>query len=254
MNKYLKNLKKIEFVITYACTGSCKHCSEGAHKQSGEHIAPNIAADAVRKTAKLHPITTVMTFGGEPLLYPESVFTIHKAAAELNIPKRQVITNGYFSKDGEQIRKIAAQLAESGVNDLLLSVDAFHQETIPIETVKCFAMAAKNAGVPIRTQPAWLVSPKADNPYNRKTKAILEEFAKLGITENEGNIIFPKGSALIYLKEYFKGEIAEDPYREDPKNVTCASVSPNGDVLGGNVYRQDMAEILERYTPELYIE
>jgi len=254
MNEYLKNLKKIEFVITYACTGSCKHCSEGDHKRCGEHIEPNVAADAVRKITAAYQIKTVMTFGGEPLLYPEAVYAVQKAALEMNIPKCQVITNGYFTKDGGKIRETAEKLAASGVNDLLLSVDAFHQETIPIETVKCFAMAAKNAGVPIRTQPAWLVSREHDNPYNRKTKAILEEFAKLGIRENEGNIIFPKGSALIYLKEYFKGEIAEDPYREDPKNVTCASVSPNGDVLGGNVYRQDMAEILERYTPELYIE
>jgi len=28
-NQYLKNPNKIEFVVTYACTGHCKHCSEG---------------------------------------------------------------------------------------------------------------------------------------------------------------------------------------------------------------------------------
>lgn len=38
MNKYLKNLQRIEFVITYACTGRCKHCSEGEHTALGEHI------------------------------------------------------------------------------------------------------------------------------------------------------------------------------------------------------------------------
>ena len=39
-----------------------------------------------------------MTFGGEPLLYPETVCKIHSAAKEMNIPKRELITNGYFSK------------------------------------------------------------------------------------------------------------------------------------------------------------
>ena len=37
-NEYLKNLKKIEFVITNACTGRCKHCSEGNHSLKGESI------------------------------------------------------------------------------------------------------------------------------------------------------------------------------------------------------------------------
>ena len=51
MNQYLKNLNKIEFVVTYACTGRCKHCSEGEHTSCGERIDPEIAADAVRKIA-----------------------------------------------------------------------------------------------------------------------------------------------------------------------------------------------------------
>ena len=126
MNQYLKNLNKIEFVVTYACTGRCKHCSEGDHASCGERIDPGIAADAVRKIAVEYDIQTVMTFGGEPLLYTDAVCAIMTAAKELNIPKRQVITNGYFSKNANKIREIAEQLASCGVNDLLLSVDAFH--------------------------------------------------------------------------------------------------------------------------------
>ena len=45
-NQYLRNLNKIEFVVTYACTGRCKHCSEGDHASCGERIDPKIAADA----------------------------------------------------------------------------------------------------------------------------------------------------------------------------------------------------------------
>ena len=101
MNPYLKNLNKLEFVVTYACTGRCKHCSEGDHTDCGERIDPVIAADAVRRIATEYDIRTVMTFGGEPLLYPDAVYAFMTAAKELNIPKRQVITNGYFSKDAD---------------------------------------------------------------------------------------------------------------------------------------------------------
>ena len=193
MNQCLKNLNKIEFVVTYACTGRCKHCSEGDHANFGEHIDPQIAADAVRKIAAEYEIKTVMTFGGEPLLYTDAVYAIMTAASELNIPRRQVITNGYFSKNADKIHEVAEQLAVCGVNDLLLSVDAFHQETISLCLVKQFAAEAKKCGIPIRLQPAWLVSATDDNPYNRKTREILGSFADVKIPVGEGNVIFPEG-------------------------------------------------------------
>ena len=247
MNQFLKNLNKIEFVVTYACTGRCKHCSEGDHTSCGEWIDPGIAADAVRKIASAYGITTVMTFGGEPLLYADAVYAIMKTAKELNIPRRQVITNGYFSKNDDKIREVAERLSKCGVNDLLLSVDAFHQETIPLNVVRLFAAETRKCGIPIRLQPAWLRSATDDNPYNRKTKELLDCFADMEISVGEGNVIFPEGNALKYLAEYFTDTLPENPYVEDPRDVRCISFSPNGDVLGGNVYERDIMEIIEDY-------
>lgn len=249
MNKYLKNLKKIEFVITYACTGRCKHCSEGDHKSCGVHIDPAIAADAVKKIVSAYDVKTVMTFGGEPLLYPESVYAVMHAAKESGVAHRQIITNGYFSKNEERIREVVRRLSECGVNDLRLSADAFHQEYIPLEPVKIFATEAKKAGIPIRVQPAWLVSREDGNEYNLKTKDIIAEFALLDIEEADGNVIFPEGNALKYFSEYFTNDIPENPYVEDPTDVRCISFDPDGEVLGDNVYKTDIMEILKNYTP-----
>ena len=249
MNQYLKNLNKIEFVVTNACTGKCKHCSEGDHDGCGTHIDADVAADAVRKIAGAYDIKTVMTFGGEPLLYPHAVYAIIGAATELEIARRQVITNGYFSQKAEKVSEVAKRLAACGVNDLLLSVDAFHQETIPLDAVHDFAERAVACGIPVRLSPAWLVKREHDNPYNRKTREILDRFADLRIPVGEGNVIFPEGNALKYLAEYFTDERPENPYADDPRDVRCASLLPNGDVLGGNVYRKDVLEILQSYTP-----
>ena len=246
-NEYLKNLRKIEFVVTYACTGRCRHCSEGDHESCGERIDPAVAADAVRRIAKAYDIQTVMTFGGEPLLYVDVVEQIMRAATERQISRRQVITNGYFTKNTEKIRSVAKRLAACGVNDLLLSVDAFHQETIPIDVVRSFAEAAKGYGIPIRFQPAWLVSEADVNPYNCQTGSILESLRDLEIPVSDGNVIFSEGNAKKYLSEYFTSDPPENPYEEDPRDVRCISFSPNGDVLDGNVYRQDVMEILEGY-------
>ena len=253
MNKHLKNLNKIEFVVTYACTGRCKHCSEGDHKPSGEYIDPKIAEEAVIRVAAEYGIKTVMTFGGEPLLYTGAVYSVMRAAKELGIPRRQVITNGYFTKSADVMREIAEALADCGVNDLLISVDAFHQETIPLGTVRQFAAEAKRAGIPMRLQPAWLVSRDDDNLYNRKTREILDSFADMDIPESDGNVIFPEGNAKRYLAEYFKDEQPQNPYEDDPFDVRCLSFEPNGNVLGGNVYKQDIMEIIDNYNPKKVI-
>lgn len=250
MNKYLQNLNRIEFVVTMACTGKCKHCSQGDHK-TNENIDKDIAADAIRKTAKEYNIKSVMTFGGEPLLYPETICEIHKAAKEMNIPKRQLITNGYFSKDINKIREVAKMLSECGVNDILLSVDAFHQETIPIEYVKAFAENIVNNKLQIRVHPAWLVSEDDNNKYNIITREILSEFNTMGIETSDGNVIFPSGNALKYLSEYFESSDTENnPYEEDPADIKAICFSANGDILRSNIYKQDISEILASYLPE----
>lgn len=106
------------------------------------------------------------------MLYPETVCQIHSAAKEMNIPNRELITNGYFSKDINRIKNVAHMLAESGVNCVMLSVDAFHQETIPLEYVKVFAQAVLDVRISIYTHPAWLVSSDYDNKYNLQTRKI----------------------------------------------------------------------------------
>ena len=249
-NKYLMNLNKIEFVITSACTGRCKHCSQGDHTFDGKNINSAIAADAVRRVAAEYDIKTVMTFGGEPLLYPDTVYEIMSAARDMNVPKRQVITNGYFSKDKDKIRQVAEGLALCGVNDLLLSVDAFHQETIPLDVVMNFASEAVRFGIPTRLQPAWLVSAEDDNPYNLKTREILGKFSTLNIPISDGNVIFPEGNAMRFLSEYFGDSVPKNPYVDNPFDVRCLSFSPNGDVLDGNVYFSDILKIVESYNPE----
>ncbi len=249
MNRYLRNLNRIEFVVTNACTGKCKHCSQGEHNGS-EKINGIAAADAVRKIAREYNIKSVMTFGGEPLLCPETVYEIHKAAMEMDIPKRQLITNGFSGKDLDKISFVAEQIIGSGVNEVLLSVDAFHQETIPVDYVIAFAECIFASGVVLKAHPAWLVSPESDNYYNNLTRKILDKFNNIGIETGEGNIVFPSGNALKYFKEYFDlNKETKNPYQENPRDIRAICFSANGDILGKNIYNQDIIEILENYIP-----
>ena len=247
MNNYLKNLNRVEFIVTYDCTGKCKHCSEGEHSYTGVHLEKS-AAEVLKRIKEEYSLTSVMTFGGEPLLYPDTVYGIHNAATELGIEKRQLITNGFFSNDTELIKSVAEKLSRCGVNDILLSVDAFHQETIPLEIVKKFAYEIKNRGLNIRISPAWLVSREDENPYNEITGKIIREFENAGISEASGNVIFPAGNALKYLKEYFdENEEYINPYEDNPEDIRSISIEPDGTVFGESIYEKDIMKILTIY-------
>lgn len=238
-------------MLTFACTGRCKHCSEGEHTSTGEHIDGDVAVDLVRKVTGEYKINSLMIFGGEPLLYPEEVCKIQSAARDLKIIERQIITNGFFSCNETKIKSVAEALAESGANDILLSVDAFHQETIPIEPVMAFAKAVHSLGVSkFRVHPAWITGEDADNLYNNKTREILAEFNFIGIPTSSGNVIFPSGNALKYLGEYFDLSLPRtNKYTENPHDIKAICVNPNGDVLGDNIYKTDILEILSNYEP-----
>ena len=258
-------VRRIEFMVTYGCTGACQHCSVSDCRTvpaAKQFVRPDKAAEAVTQLAEMFDISSVMTFGGEPLLVPETVCAVHRAAADAGIPTRQLITNGYFTKNSDRIRAVAESLYAAGVNDLLLSVDAFHQRTIPLDIVRRFAEKVCRTGLTkFRLQPAWLVNRAHENLYNAETERILASFRDLGLSENEGNDVFMAGDAIKNFAEYYPAPCLDltdtcgsMPYTEPLDRVTNLSIVPNGDavVCGfviGNIYREPVAEIVQRYDP-----
>jgi MoaA/NifB/PqqE/SkfB family radical SAM enzyme len=203
-----------------------------------------------------------MCFGGEPLLYFNEVKDIMSEAAACGIGKRQLITNGFFTNNKEKLTAVVTALEEAKVDDILLSVDAFHQETIPWESVYEFARRVKEGNqISIRLHPAWVVNQEHDNPYNNRTKQILSRFDDLKLIVSRGNDIFPAGNALENLAEYFPEpeldlayRCGDAPYSTRLDQVDSISIEPNGNVTVccfpiGNIYEEDIDTIIDRYNP-----
>jgi len=267
ISKYIY-IDRIEFVLTWQCGGKCKHCQVGDDinkTDSHRHVLSEYAVEAVKKLSSVYNLKSVMTFGGEPLHYPEVAAAIHKAATDSGIETRQIITNGYFTNNADRSKAVAKMLADAGVNNLLISIDAFHQEYIPIEPVYRFVLdviEAKVCGAFI--YPAWLINKENQNPYNEKTKEILEKFSDLSIRVSEykncveiGGL---DGNAVNLLRDYCdqsNSEILESNTSEpcqEPLNITNISIVPNGDVMVcefviGNIYTEDIIDIIARYDP-----
>ena len=102
MNKYI-NLERIEFVVTDSCSGKCKHCSNGERLDKSGSVNADSAVHAIEQLTKRFKIESVMTFGGEPLLFADTVCRIHTAARDCGVTKRQLITNGFFTNDSKKL-------------------------------------------------------------------------------------------------------------------------------------------------------
>jgi MoaA/NifB/PqqE/SkfB family radical SAM enzyme len=257
---------RIEFIVTYLCNSSCSHCQLGEEEKGKRfpiHADKDKAVEIVRKVGQAYAPKSIMTFGGEPLLYPKIVCAIHEQAKKVGILLREVITNGFWSTKTEEIQEIAQNLAKSGVNDVSISVDGFHQEFIPLETVKKAAESAIEAGIErVEWNPCWVVSKNHDNKYNRRTKAILQSLRSLHVKEGEGNYVRPEGRALSYLAEFLpprtsvpKEKCGDIPYTEKLDSVKTISIEPDGRVAVcqnfhiGNAYESDVIDILDNYDP-----
>lgn len=261
-NKYI-DLNRLEFSITDLCSSSCRHCSVKKHEEQKIHIDKSWAVNTIKRASERYKLESIMTFGGEPLLFPETVFAIHKAALDAGVPVRQIITNGYWTKDMAKIEEIAFGLAESGVNKILISVDAFHQEYIPVEAVKKAAKALqKYSSINLKWSPCWVVSEKDHNQYNEVTNKILKELEELNINVGRGNVVSPEGAALENLKEYLpkkknllKSRCTDMPYTDPLDSIKSVSIESNGDVAVcrgfriGNVANEDINAILDSYDP-----
>ena len=263
MSRYL-TVNRIEFAITYLCNAKCKHCYSIQNKESfPKHIDKSLAVKIVKKVGEKYRPESIMTFGGEPLLFPEIVCAIHEEAMNMRIPCREIITNGYWSKDAKKIKEIAKNLAESGVNEIIFSVDAFHQEHIPLDIVRKSVESCLQVGIEnIVWNPCWVVSEDNDNQYNQKTKSILKELEDLPVRKSEGNIMEADGLALINLKEFLPpkdkiptGKCGDMPYTDPLDSIRSICVEPDGriavckDFHIGNASETDIIELLEGYNP-----
>lgn len=257
------HIHRIVFSVTNQCTGKCKHCQLGDQLNcSSAKVNIDKGRNAIQKLSQMFTIESMMTFGGEPLLYADVTCALHETAKQCNIAGRGIITNGFFSKNREKIAQTAQRLIQSGVNSILLSVDAFHQEIIPIEFVHFFAEKIVEQDFKnIKLHPAWLVNSDHANPYNQRTRELLAQFSDLNIQPSGGNAIFLSGNAAKYLNSYYeKKEVDLDfacgkfPYTTPLDKIDEINIAPNGDVnvchfIIGNIYEEDIEEIIQRYNP-----
>lgn len=190
------------------------------------------------------------------MLYPERAIKLFQKAKELGVPKIESITNGFWGKDKTRAQSLAAQLKEAGVNEVLISVDAFHLPHIPLDYPRNVALASLAAGIDrVAWNVAILENVDAPNKYDKQTKEILQILSPLNIKVHF-NKVLPKGRARKNFQDFFPRQPLKGgcPEKETALvNPNCLSLDPFGwasiceDLAIGNAKKMPLSKLLIEY-------
>jgi hypothetical protein len=259
-------LKGLDILLTYECTGRCAHCCyrAGPGKNSTMTLAE---VEAVLDEVADQPLEWILLFGGEPFLCYDLLRRAVPLAAELATV--YVFTNGYWARDPEIARRLLAGLQDVGLDYILFSVDAFHQAHVPLERVAIGIEAARALGYgTIDVDNCCLGEPDADNAFNRQVRDIMARLGEMcdlsgvritqgpcrmvGRAVDELSPLLPQQSAQwtrCPLPDYLGGDLcAPNGIEIHPGGWVnfCAGLSL------GNARRRPLGQILADYDPAAY--
>ena len=168
------------------------------------------------EAVSLSNLESFMVFGGEPMLFPDQTISAFSKAQKQRIPKISMLTNGVWGKTEQKAEELACRMEKSGLNILGISVDAFHQQFIPLEYPQRAALASIHAGISEVTWNVTVVeSLSGKNKYDRKTAKILKLLKPVGI-EAHMHKVLPVGRAARNLRRYLKRESLSGSCIGDP--------------------------------------
>jgi organic radical activating enzyme len=258
-------VKVADFLLTFKCPSTCKHCSYKAGPERKGHMNPEDIESYLQILAEAQPIQSVGAHGGEPFLYYELLKGMIETANNLGIHRIWVITNGYWAKDKSEANKKLAELKKAGLTSITFSVDSFHQEYIPLEHAKNGIEIAAGLGFERVCVDAYFldepnIQTRFDNIYDQLTSQGLENMEKLEVMINRRRVGF-EGRAATELTKYVneKIETPQGPCQipfwiggnlENPEGIEIdyeGNVTLCPGICIGNTKTTPLKQILEQY-------
>ncbi len=245
----------LDLILTYQCPSRCRHCMY--HARPGN--APSISSEAVESCLEFPDFQSISIHGGEPLLFPEEVFSMLELARNNGIDDNWLITNGFWGEGRERAKETLTVLRESGLANICFSVDAFHQEWIPFAAVlTCLEEALSFDFTTVSVDAYFLEGRDADNPWDRKTSELLTCILHPGVEVNERGLTFyGRGSGLTegLDKERLPGGRCSPPFWLGPslESPHTVELDPYGNVTLcpgiriGDAYEEPLPTTLADY-------
>lgn len=119
-------------ITNYVCTAACRHCMFGSSPDCPkEYITPETAGNLASLLAEAGT-SSVHIGGGEPFMNFSALLVLIDALNRHGIGIDYIETNAFWAKDDEIVRNRLWELTKRGVTTVMVSVDPFHIEYVPL--------------------------------------------------------------------------------------------------------------------------
>jgi MoaA/NifB/PqqE/SkfB family radical SAM enzyme len=243
------NLKGIHFLLSYQCTAECDHCFVwGSPFLKGTFSLTDVES-ILKQAKKLKSVESVCFEGGEPFLhYPVMIESLKKAKS-MGF-KLVVVTNCYWATSFENAVQWISPLAEMGVDEIDVSADLYHGESLVSPEAANAIKVLKRFKIPFK------IFSIEENPSAPKRRIA-------GASFSCGKVVY-KGRAAVKLTSKGKGrkpvirgwrEFTECK-EEDIENPKRVHVDPLGyvhvcqGISIGNFKKEPFSKIVRSYDPE----
>lgn len=135
------------FHVTYTCPLECSHCCFSSGPKNKDKLSLDIVLETIENLDRKN-IGLVAFTGGEPLLFGENLNRAISKAHQLGFTTR-VVTSAYFANSIENGRSIISKLRNSGLDELSISWDDYHEKYVDFACVKNAFKAARELGISV---------------------------------------------------------------------------------------------------------
>lgn len=258
----MNKISEFEIALSYKCSTQCAFCYANCSPNFSKVIDLPLALRCINSISSEYKLRTIGLLGGEPTLHRPVLLSLISQARANNIPNIMMFTNGEWGRNISEIEKMCFELKNAGLTEIILSVDYFHQLTIPLENCLQIASKATENGLRVRFSMCCLENISSDNIVDKRNREIQGKISSLLNVPIQYQTLrfFGRASKLIthYPKLHSATEVNHPCLHKDFfGSLQC----PTGfliDCFGhvqicdgisiGNVYSQPLNKIIQNYS------
>jgi MoaA/NifB/PqqE/SkfB family radical SAM enzyme len=186
-------------IVTDRCSAACKFCGWRCSPRNRGVIPLELAKSAMDQAAALGIRQRLGLTGGEALLYPELVAEILSYGKSAGFQASSIASNGFWGAWPREKIDQMLSLIEKNCNLICFSMDSFHAEYVPEQSVWNAATAAAEHGIRVSFSVADVCGERGAGPYlaSLSEKALKHSYSlypleRIGNAENLPEELFVK--------------------------------------------------------------
>lgn len=128
-------LTTLAFSFTNQCNAECRICCLSCSPQKNTVLDVALVKSYIQQASEINTIRLISFTGGEALLrlkeLRECIVYAHQLGFEVSL-----VSNGFWGADYQKGYALMESLRQDGLTKITISADLFHQEYIPVSSVK----------------------------------------------------------------------------------------------------------------------